>query len=119
MEYEITYYDVHKQDYDIYYYKGERWVHTLKVQNADGTPKDLSGYTAHMQIREDESGKLIKEAECVILHQAGIITMTIDNGDNLNTKYGRYDVYLTDGLGVKTYLIKGKFIIIPNITRVT
>lgn len=36
-------------------YQGQTWEETLTVNNPDGTPTDLTGYKARMQVRADIS----------------------------------------------------------------
>lgn len=36
-------------------YQGQTWEETLTVENADGSPMDLTGFEARMQIRADLS----------------------------------------------------------------
>lgn len=120
--------------YDITLEAGATFDLPIRWTDAAGNPVSLSGYSAHMQIRE-------APASAVILHfssdltQRGFITLNgspenLSDGANGNLRItmssantsglprfsGRYDLELTSPAGYTTRLLEGQFRIEPEIT---
>jgi hypothetical protein len=67
---------------DITLYRGVTFKHKIQVVDADGVARNLTGYTARMQIREDVDDSNIElTVTPTISGVAGEITIEIDNAD--------------------------------------
>ena len=113
------YYDPRLHDYDMYCYCGESWRHTVVILNVDGSPKNLTSYTAEMQIRNSKSGELIETPSIYIDSLGGKMLLSIpaDRTEKMYTRDARYDLKIKSADGEATYLVKGKFIMVPNKTK--
>ena len=91
---------------------GTDWERTLWLQEEDETPKNLTDYTAKMQIREELEAPVIKE-----LSSGSGITITAVEGKiyivmtDVETKAlgitrGVYDLFLTSPVGEGSKLTK-------------
>jgi hypothetical protein len=96
---------------------------TTHWTNPDGTPKDLTGYTAMMQIRqtvdsEDDEITLTDEDGITITGEEGRVDVVIqaDETAAMDFESGVYDLFLM-GDGVSTRLLKGKVAIDKAVTR--
>src|SRR5262245_31138429 len=104
---------------DLKIYQGDDYAGTVTVRNDDGTPADLTGYTAQSQIR-----RAVADSEPVIAVQ---ITTTIDSPNILlaipkeetEPLSGRYtwDLQLTSSGNAITTIMAGKVIVTPEVTR--
>ena len=90
-----------------------------------GTPVDVTGYTADMQIRQTiASSTILYEASTangaiVMGTTDGTITLTIPATDTANFTWNRgvYDLNMTSPTGVVTRLLQGYAIVSPEVTR--
>ena len=90
------------------------------VWSIDGTPVDLTSYTAAMQVRKThpteeytfEFGEITLNDEGEILIEA-----TADETANIPAREYVYDLELTNGETV-TRLIEGVFLVTPEVTRI-
>ncbi len=86
----------------------------------NGVPIDLTGYSARSQVRENpDGGKLICEMETSITGAEGLVTLTIPASVSAAIPSGAYcwDLKLTDGSGVVSYDIGGRFTVFPTVTE--
>jgi len=106
-------------------YQGASWDYTL-TWTTGGTPVNLTGYTARMQVRDGYDGStaivsltsgtgitLGGTAGTIVLALSAIATSAIDA-----TPSGQYvyDLELVNGSTV-TRLVEGTFIVSPEVTR--
>jgi len=111
--------------HDIYIEQGATWSLPLVWKTIDGTPIDISGFTARMHIR-----KKITDAVFVVdlTTENGGITLggtegTIDlfisalDSAAIAIKDGVYDLELVSGGGIVTRLLEGKATVSPEVTR--
>lgn len=111
-------------EYDVPIEAGIDWEHTLYLKDDAGSPKDLTGYSAEMKIRETMEGDVIETlstsgGEIVITAAQGKILLKLTDLETaaLGIKEGVYDLVLTDSGTTKTKLLKGKVIVDPLVTR--
>lgn len=105
--------------------QGADFFFDLTYKDDTGTPIDLTGYSARMQIREEVSSNIalvsISSAtgEIVLGGIAGTIAVhipaSVTTGLSFNT--GKYDLELEDSAGVVTRLIQGSVTLSPEVTR--
>lgn len=107
-------------------YQGETYSVSFTWQEPDGTPIDLSAYTARMQIRRnyadaDRSEPVldITDADSITLDDEGniLITVTDDVTEAIAAAHGYvYDLELAHD-GVVTKLLAGTVNVLPEVTR--
>ena len=111
-------------EYDMPIEAGVDWEHTIWLKDDAGDPKDLTGYSAEMKIRETMEGDVIETlstsgGEITITAALGKILLELTDTETtaLGIKGGVYDLVLTDGSSIKSKLLKGKVIVDPLVTR--
>lgn len=98
-----------------------------------GTPKDLTGYTARMQIRKSQGDPALISADTtngkiilgvppgggapVLTNGRITVKLTDEDTDTLNTKSALYDLEVENAAGDVWRLLKGKVTVDPNITQ--
>lgn len=98
--------------YDFTIEQGTDFSKTLTWQNPDGTPINLTGWTAACQIRS-RAGVLIVDflisGSIVINGTAGTVTLTLPNSVTTGLKFdtAKYDIKLTTSLSSKERLVQG------------
>lgn len=109
--------------YNITVYQGDTF-NLLFTIDTDGTPWNLTGYTAKMQVRPFvESTTTILDlqspAGITLGTTSGTVSVNVSAAGMAAATAGRhvYDLELTSGGGVKTKILKGAFIILPEVTR--
>ena len=100
--------------------QGDDFQATVTVTNDDGTPADLAGYSAQSQIRKlvaDEDPVVVVEIGCTI-ETPNKVKLLIPHAETeaLRERYV-WDLQLTDGAGIITTVLKGKVIVILEVTR--
>lgn len=112
-------------DYDILIEQGSTFSLNIVWKDSEGTPIDITGHTARMQIRKTvkstdvlasattENGKIVLGGE------TGTIDVTIPNSEtsDLSIKCGVYDLELESDSGIVTRLIQGSVTVSPEVTR--
>lgn len=111
---------------DLDCWQGASWDYTLTWQTA-GTPVNLTGYTARMQVRPSyDSGSAVVSltsgtgitlggtAGTVLLEMNATTTAALDGTPNAQYIY---DLELISGAGYVTRLVEGNFFINPEVTR--
>lgn len=110
--------------------QGETWSRVFTWRE-NGVRKDLTGWTARMQIREAnadsgspvliELSTAVGNARITLGGTAGTITMALSAGDtqalNLSGDEAVYDLELTSGTGAVTRLMEGRVHLIREVTR--
>jgi hypothetical protein len=111
-------------NYTFYAKQGAYWARTIRLQNNDGTPKDISGYDFKMQIREKHEGPVIKE----LSNDAGTITVdvatasitpTMTPEDTAAFSFSKviYDIFAYPTSGNDFCFLEGEIVIGAGVTR--
>jgi hypothetical protein len=105
---------------DLEVYQGDDYAATVTVANVTGTTPDLTGYTAHAQIRltpADHSPKLIE----MVTHVSppNTILLSIPNAQTVTLIYAHYvwDLQVTAPDGTITTLLAGYVDVTQEVTR--
>src|SRR5262245_51067592 len=103
----------------LYVYQGDDYAATVTVSNGDGTPADLSGYTAKAQIRRDVADvqpQVAAELSCTIDSPNIYLALTHDQTAALSGTL-KWDLQLTEtASGVITTILAGS---VPDTQEVT
>ena len=105
---------------NFYIDQGTDFSTIIVIANADGSPRDLTGYTISSHIRRGfESTNFVSFNATVHNIAAGQIRLSLSNAQTSAMKAGRwvYDVELTSNQGLKTKPLKGLVIVEPEVTR--
>ena len=103
---------------DITIYQGAKWSINLRLTNSNGTPFDLTGYSAKMQIRHDENSEVLEElgvgTGITITPGSGDIKLDLTSTETAALKFKRaeFDVFIRSGTpGEDVCLIAGKVLV--------
>lgn len=120
--------------YDIITQSGVTYDLPVSYRDSAGTPVDLSGYTARMQVRELPSFPVLVEFNTELTANGFILLagsaeeredgangnlrlfMTAANSANISPLVARYQLNITDSEGYVTPLIEGRFEIQGSVT---
>ena len=100
-------------------YQGDDWAATVQVQNTDGTPADLTGYTAVAQIRT------IPASTAQVVTSLGL-GVELPNTINLALSHGQtqqlggsyvWDLQCTETDGTISTIMSGVVHVIPEISQ--
>lgn len=105
--------------------QGATWSVVVTYKDSAGTPINLTGYTAAMQVRQQYSSAdadltlTSPSGGIVITPLTGVVTITMTAAQTaaLEEGYYVYDVELTSG-SYKDRLIQGQLTVAPEVTRV-
>lgn len=105
--------------------QGATWTLEVVYKNDEGTPINLTGYTAALQVRQnyyDTTALLTLTSPSggiVITGATGTIdiTMSAVQTGSLDEGFYVYDLEISSG-GTVTRLIQGQFTVSPEVTRV-
>ncbi len=121
--------------YDITLEQGATFDLPLRYRAPSGTPVDLTGYSAKMQVREAPASAVFVEFNSSLTSNGFIfltgpaenredgangnlrVFMTAANSAALPRFAGRYDLELADSTGYVIRLLEGQFPVEPEITR--
>lgn len=110
--------------HDITIEQGATFQMNLVWKDAGGTPINLTGYSARMQVRRKYSStdyllNLVSPTDITLGGALGTIVVTASAAatDNLPSKPAVYDLELVSPTGVVTRLIEGSVLITPEVTR--
>lgn len=110
-------------------YQGQDFVDTLAFLQSDGTPVDLTGFSAHMQGRMDITDLVpvidwsTADGEMVIDGAAGTLTFAIPASLNALIPTGNefmslvYDLILSTSAPIADRVVQGILNISPGVTR--
>lgn len=110
---------------DITIEQGATFTYNLIWKDSDGSPIDLTGYTARMQVRKNYNTSdtlldLTTENGAITLGGSlGTIAVVgaADDTSAIDARTGVYDLELVSAGGTVTRLIEGKVTINPEVTR--
>jgi len=107
--------------YDIEIEQGATYGLVVTVENPDGTPVDLTGMTARMQVRDVSEQVLVEltteNGRISLGGASGKITLSIDAATTADLdRGGVYDLELVNGAEV-TRVIMGKASLSKEVTR--
>lgn len=110
-------------DYNIVADQGASFTLAFTI-DTDGTPWDLTGYKARMQVRPfvESTTKIfdLTETDGIALGGVlGTVTVTRSAAQMAAARAGRhvFDLELESGGGTVTKILKGRFVIEPEVTR--
>ena len=99
--------------------QGTDFENVYTVTNPDGTPLDLTGYTAAAKIRKFPSSTSSSSFSVGIVTSAGQVVVSMANtvSGALNSGRYYYDVIITSGVSSKkTKIIDGMALITPSVS---
>ena len=105
---------------NLYLDQGSDFNITLTLTSSNGSPLDLTGYTASSQMRKSYGSSLYYEFLCTIIDELeGKIKLEMTAADSDNIKPGRwlYDVEITHKDGRIKRVVEGAVIVTGQITR--
>ena len=109
--------------YDITIKQGETWTMNFVVNDDYDVPKDLTGYSAKVQIRNKPGGDVYATMQTpssgiTINGGAGSVTLNLSATvtGTLNFQRGVYDIFLTSGAGVVSVPFEGDVIVNPRVS---
>lgn len=104
--------------------QGATWSRDLTIKNPDGTPMNLTGFSARMQVRKDvDANTTLVELSTTnglitVTPLLGKLTLTLDAASTGSlTKGGVYDLEIISGGGEVTRIIEGQVVLKKNVTR--
>jgi hypothetical protein len=98
---------------------GETFSTIIQLQDANGNPLSLTGYSGNSQMRKHYSSINVSATFVVSMNSSlGQITLSLDANTTGNLYMGRYvyDVFLTAG-GVFTKVVEGQVQVVPAVTH--
>ena len=104
---------------DLYLEQGADFAQPLVYRNSDGTPVDLTGYTAAAQVRKSVGSATVALALTVTLGADGAITLSAPAAatEAVAIDKGVWDLELTAPGGAVTRLLSGDVIVDKGVTR--
>ena len=110
--------------YNILSDQGSTFARTLVYKDSNGTPIDLSGYTAKMEIRPTIGSSTLlltlstANGRITLGGAAGTITLNVASGDmGFDPGSYAYDLEVTSGGGVTTRVVMGQFVQRGEVTK--
>lgn len=100
--------------------QGASYSTTVTVNGSNGSPTNLTNYTAAAQLRKSYYSSTATDFTVSISNAAGgEITMTLTSANTANLTPGRYvyDLLITSPTSVKTRVVEGIATILPSVTR--
>jgi hypothetical protein len=100
--------------------QGDDYVATVTVTNANGTPADISGYTAKAQIRQDVADEARRvDVEIATAVASPNVTLTIPHAITQTLTAASYvwDLQLTSAGGQITTILAGTVVVTREVTR--
>lgn len=110
-------------DYNITCEQGSTFTKTLTIKDASGVARNLSTFTARMQVRPDidSATKLLdltSGAGDITLNSSGVVVISINATNTAAlTQGGVYDLEIIDGSGTVERVIQGNFVLSKEVTR--
>ena len=101
--------------------QGSDFTTIIELENNDGTPMDLRGFSVYSQFRKSYGSTVAYQFEASIVDQLnGKISLSLLGTVSSSIRPGRYlyDVELMNGTSSKTRVIEGIITINPEITKI-
>ena len=113
-----------RANWDWNIYRGDTGVLEVGYQEPDGTPVNLTGYSAKLQVRPkpgDSATALLElthSSGIAINAAAGTLLVTITPAQSVALGAGRfaYDLQITSAGGIVTTLVGGVLLVHPEVT---
>tara|TARA_B100001939_G_C16933033_1_gene614760 strand:+ start:587 stop:919 length:333 start_codon:yes stop_codon:yes gene_type:complete len=105
---------------NIFIDQGTDFSVTVDVTDANGSPLNLSGYTAASQIRKSyASSSASATFTTSISESSGQVTMSLTDTQTSGLAAGRYlyDLNITSSASVTSRVVEGQVIVTPGVTR--
>ena len=93
---------------------------TISIDNDQGNPLNLSGYSVESQFRKSPYSVNYYNFDTSIQYSSnGIIALTMNSANSSNVIPGNYlyDVVITSSNNIKTRVIEGIVVVLPGITK--
>lgn len=110
--------------YDILADQGATFSRNIHWYDPDGTPKNITGYSARMQVRQRYVStstilSLVSPTDITLGGSAGTIVVTVSATAMADVSSGDYvyDLEMVSSNGVVTRLLQGSFTVRPEVTR--
>ena len=100
--------------------QGASFTTTVTVNGSDGSPTNLTSYTAAAQLRKSYYSTTANSFTVTVSNAAnGELTMAMSAANTANLTPGRavYDLLITSPTNVKTRVVEGIVTILPSVTR--
>ena len=99
--------------------QGATFATKLVLNDADGVPVDLTGYTASGQIRKHYTSSNATNFTVSLTASTGSVVLSLSANATANLISGRYvyDVEMVDTSGNVSRIIEGIVTVSPNVTR--
>ena len=100
--------------------QGASFTTTVTVNGSDGSPTNLTSYTAAAQLRKSYYSSTANSFTVTVSNAAnGELTMARSAANTANLTPGRavYDLLITSPTNVKTRVVEGIVTILPSVTR--
>jgi len=105
---------------NIFIDQGTDFSVTVDVTDANGSPLNLSGYTAASQIRKSYASSSASATFSTSISEAsGQVTMSLTDTQTSGLAAGRYlyDLNITSSASVTSRVVEGQVIVTPGVTR--
>jgi hypothetical protein len=110
---------------DLFVEQGSTFSYTLTLNDDQGNPIDLTGYTARMQLRRTINAPDVlitlttSNGRIAITPLTGVIVLTIEAAAtaSLSFQSAVYDLEIESSGGIVTRIIQGKVSLSPEVTR--
>jgi hypothetical protein len=100
--------------------QGASFSTTVTVNDANGTPTNLTGFTGVAQMRKSFYSSTATNFSVSVLNAAnGVLAMTMTAANTANLSAGRmmYDLLITSPSNIKTRVVEGIVVILPSVSR--
>ena len=101
-------------------YQGSDFIIDFSVENDNGTPFNLTGYSAECKIKKHYTSSTSTTVTTAILSPAtsGQIQLSLTNVVTAGMKSGRYvyDVVITSNTGIKSRVLEGTVSVLEGVT---
>lgn len=109
-------------EWDLTIYSGADFMEDFLIQNADGTPSDLTGYTGSSEVRRAEDPAALLVATFVVsFPEAGTVRLSLTAAETalLHPCEGFYDIFLVGTSITIGPVVQGKVTVDPRVTALT
>jgi hypothetical protein len=100
--------------------QGANFTTTVTVNGSDGSPTNLTSYTAAAQLRKSYYSTTANNFTVTVSNAAnGELTMAMSAANTANLTPGRYvyDLLITSPTSIKTRVVEGIVTLLPSVTR--